>query len=558
MKRRMMSLSKVMAMIAAASLATVFTSTLPAQGMEEGGNDGLILIAPGEIPDYDTLRFTEGEETTLGEVFLATIPVDVSDVVTTSVVFADVPESEEFALLTLEDLIDIAMIYNFRLEASRRNVEIARSSVRSAEAPFIPFVDLVGGSRMSQTNTNRSYDDGGALRQTTTWRHTAGVESGVQLPSGGRVALDANAVRTDTTRRGRFRTEDERGYASSADIRFIQPLLRGGGMDVGTAALRSSRINEMSRLLQDKLTERDVAQSIISSYFSLLQRARELQVSAEAIRERLRFVEETRIRYDIGRVDESEILRAETSYLSELERAIGRRRALDDQRENLLILLGLPLSTPISLIDITEDLTQRGRVDVPGERDVVSEALSQRLELMQSDLTIALAEIDLQVDRNALLPQLDFDAGYGRNDIGASYDTAFGWRDSGWDAGLALRVPLVNIQRREAAKRSRLTLEQRRSDRVSFERDLTQEVLNNRRQVLTTEAQLMVLSRNVERARKSLELINGRFEVGYASITEVRLAQDELFEAETRYSNTLLNYQIAIARLYVAMGRPLI
>jgi outer membrane protein TolC len=31
-----------------------------------------------------------------------------------------------------------------------------------------------------------------------------------------------------------------------------------------------------------------------------------------------------------------------------------------------------------------------------------------------------------------------------------------------------------------------------------------------------------------------------------------------LFEAETRYSNTLLNYQIALARLYVALGRPLI
>lgn len=546
----------VLALLLAQPIAAMDGAGLGREYVEP--DNGLIMIEPGEIPDYDTLRYTEGEEMALGELFLASIPVEVSDAVTTGVVFADVPETELYSLLTLADLVDIALEYNLRLESSRRSVEIARSSVRSAEAPFIPFVDLVGGTRVTDRSTNRSFSQGGSTQRTTGLRSSAGVEAGVTLPTAGRVVVDSEVSRTDTTARGRFGTENTRQYETGADIRYIQPLLRGGGMDVGTAQLRSARINEMNRILADKLVERDVIQSVITSYFSILQRARELQVSAEAIRERLRFVEETRIRFEIGRVDESEILRAETSYLSELERAIGRRRALDDQRESLLLLLGLPISTQISLIDITEELSRQGRVDLPTQDDVISEALNQRIELMQSDLAIALAEIDAQVDRNALLPQLDFDAGYGRNDQGSHFDSSWGWRDSGWDAGLALRVPLVNIQRRETAKRSRLSLEQRRTDRLSAERDLTQEVLNNRRQVLTTEAQLMVLSRNVQRARKSLELINGRFEVGFASITEVRLAQDELFEAETRYSNTLLNYQIALSRLYVALGRPLI
>lgn len=523
----------------------------------QGAGSGLIMVEPGEIPDYDTLRFTEGEETSLAGAFLPTLPAEVDDILTTGVVFADVPPTEEYALMSLADLVDVALTYNFRLESSRRNVEIARSNVRSAEAPFIPFVDLVGGSRFSERNTNRSYDEGGVTRQTNTLQTDAGVESGVNLPTGGQVSLGADASRTDTTTLGRFGTDSGRDYASQADIRFIQPLLRGGGMDVGTAQLRSARINEMNRLLADRLTERDVITGVISAYFGLLQRSRELQVSRDAITERLRFLEETQIKYDVGRVDESEILRAETSYLSELERAIGRRRALDDQRESILLLLGLPLDTPVSFIDITDELTERGRVDVPADGAVVEEALNQRLELMQLDLGIALSEIDYQVDRNALLPQLDFDAGYGRSDIGDSFTNSFGWRDSGWDAGLALRIPLINIQRREAAKRSRLSLDQSLTDRLSAERDITQEVLNNRRQVLTTEAQLTVLRRNVEQARKSLELINGRFEVGFASVTEVRLAQDDLFEAETRYSNTLLNYQIALARLYVALGRPL-
>jgi outer membrane protein TolC len=314
----------------------------------------------------------------------------------------------------------------------------------------------------------------------------------------------------------------------------------------------------MNRILADKLTERDVVLSVINGYFRLLQSARELRVSADAIAERQRFLEETKLKYEVGRVDESEILRAETSYLGELETAINRRRQLDEQREQLLLLLGLPLETPVSFIDITDYLAERGRVDIPSDLDVINEAREQRIELMQQDLSVALAEIDYQIQRNAVLPDLSIDGGYGRSDAADQIDSAFGYTDSAWDVGLALRVPLVNIQRREAARRARLTLDSELTNREQRERNITQEALNSRRNVLAAEAQLAVLIRNVERSRKSLELINGRFEVGFASITEVRLAQDDLFQSQTRYSNTLLNYQIALARLYVALGRPLL
>ena len=77
------------------------------------------------------------------------------------------------------------------------------------------------------------------------------------------------------------------------------------------------------------------------------------------------------------------------------------------------------------------------------------------------------------------------------------------------------------------------------------------------RSVLTTEANLTLLRKTVDQARRNLELINGSLEVGFSTITEVRLAQDDLFSAETRYNNALLNYQVALAELYVALGLPL-
>jgi outer membrane protein TolC len=258
-----------------------------------------------------------------------------------------------------------------------------------------------------------------------------------------------------------------------------------------------------------------------------------------------------------GREDESKILTAEIQYLSQLETAIGQRRTLDELRENMLLLLGLPMDTPISFIDITEQLAVRGRVDIPPVGDAVEEAMDSRLELMRSDLNVALSRIDYSLARNQTLPDLDFSSGYGRSDSSGEYSNSTGFENSGWDVGMGLRVPLINIRRKEAFKRAGFSLETAETNRIQHQRVLTQEVLRSHRNVLATEAQLTVVSKNVEQARRALDLITGRFEVGFATNTEVRLTQDDLFAAATRYNNALLNYQIALARLYVALGRPL-
>lgn len=518
----------------------------------------------GDLPGYDALRFQQGEETTLGNNFLNSLPhLEDADVVTSGTVFPEVPLDSPYSRLTMNRLIDVALEGNFRLQNSGRSVQIARSSTRAAESTFIPYADLVGDSRYRQnrdenaTRVDGSGNTRNTTRETGTLTNRGGVETGVTLPSGAQVQLNGSQSRTDGRTSDGNGVAESDGYNSNADVRVLQPLLRGGGVDVATASLRRARIAEMDQTIGDQLARRDVVFSVISAYFQLLQTARSLQVSRDAIRERLRFLEETRIKFNVGRVDESEILRAEIQYLSELETAIGRRQSLDDQRENILLLLGLPLETPISFVDISDRLASRGRVDIPSVDLAVEEALANRMELMQADLTLTNAEISHKLALNDLLPQLDLDGGYGRSDSSSEYHNANGLENSAWDVGTGLRIPLVNIRRRESAKQSALSLESAKTNRLSVERELIQDVRRAHRSVLSTEAQLTLVSKNVEQARKTLALINGRFEVGFATITEVRLAQDDLFAAETRYSSTLLNYQVQLARLYVALGRPL-
>lgn len=536
-----------------------------------------MVVPDGELPGYETLRLRSGVETELGQRYLDTLPILRGDLFTTGTIFTDVPPDSPYQNLGLRELVQLAMRENLELTNQRRSTEISESSVRSAEANFIPFVDFVSDASIRQrrervTRTIPATPDPldplaplpdpevvSEFQTNETITNSGGLEVRQNLQTGGTITANARSTRTETDLNTATADGDtnDRSYSSVASVRLDQPLLRGAGYDVATANLRRSRLSEAQSRIAQAVAERDTALQIIRSYFRILALKQQLQVSADAIVERKRFLDETVKKYELGRVAEGEILNAEIQYLQELEGAISRRQALEDERVNLVLLLGLPLETPISLVDITGDLRERGRVEVPAPDQAVSEALSSRPELVREEISVVLAELDTRVARNNRLPELNVTGGVQKSETDNQFDQANGIENDEWDVGASLRVPLINIQRREEHRRAILSLEQARTTRLQRERTIQREVLNTLRAVLATEANLSILQKTVEQARRNLDLTKGQYEVGFSSVTEVRLAQDDLFRAESRYTQALVDYQTSLAELYVALGRPL-
>jgi len=527
------------------------------------------LAREGRLPAYEDLRAPGDIGRQLTERYLESLPLMDDDGEERGLIsFGEPSDEAPLARIDLIDLIDIGLENNFGLVNARRNVQIRESELTGQEAFFKPFVDIVSNANVSRDRdreaASRSRPGETTGRTDYTYSGDAGIQARQNLPTGGALIGDFFQSRTSTRSEdgdGVFRS---RSYGADAGVRFNQPLLRGSGLltgegtNIGTAELRRARLNEINQLLSYDLSQRDVVFRIITQYFDLLRFRQELIVSREAIRERYRFLDETRIRFDVGRVAESEILRAEIQFLTEIERALGRQQRLDDARENLLITLGLPLNTPFSIIDLTDELAERGRVEIPDLNLAQSLTLNNRYELMQADIGIALSEISRDLSRNDVLPDLDFTAGARTFDSGETFSEANEYNRDRLDAGVSLRIPLQNIARREAARRANIRHDQTLTDRLSLERDLTREVIQAHRAVLSTEARLTVLREQVRQARRNLQLVNDSFEVGFATITEVRLAQDDLFDAEVSYSSAILSYQVSIAQLYIAMGLPLL
>src|SRR5206468_3461805 len=67
-----------------------------------------------------------------------------------------------------------------------------------------------------------------------------------------------------------------------------------------------------------------------------------------------------------------------------------------------------------------------------------------------------------------------------------------------------------------------------------------------------------VAEKGAQQARESLELAEGRYNTGVGNIIELTDAQTSLTSAEANVVQALVSYQISVAALELAMGKPVV
>ncbi len=555
---------------------SVFPATTPTAGLILPERPPFSPVATSSFIDYfkqsqgattasllattATLMVVEGMSTATAP---TTIPLWLAGPTTGSVLGIPLP-------LSLEQCVAIGLEFNFGLQNSRRDVRIAASQYRQEQFEFVPFLDIFSGYSYADSKTG--IRDGSGLEQTRMHDLNVGVQVRQNFPTGGDLTIRQQLDRRRLWEQRRVETVDpvtgrvsvshpsERTYdwENSLDIRARQPLLRGGGLTVGMASLRLARIAQIQSEITNHIRRRDLANSIIRSYLVILQRQLDARVSLDAIREKKRFYDETIVKHELGEIAESEIWRAKIQWLQEQQRSRQLQQSFLDSLDSLLLLMGLPLETPLRLEEFTGQISDLAVLGLTDPDACVREGLARRPEILAADLAIRRAQIDVEVAKNGLLPYLDLEARYGDDEQGPHLrDVRDLDRSRTWSLGTLFDWPFPNMANRQALTRAKLRLEKALTDRQSLERDITEEIRRLHRALLSNEERVKILAETVALAERSLQLENARFYYGENTSTEVRQAQDDLFQARTDYNNAKLRYQSDLASLYRALGRPL-
>jgi len=465
----------------------------------------------------------------------------------------ELPEGEninEITILNIDDCILIALEKNNTLQNSKRDLLGSDSSLRSARAEFLPHTTI-------SANTTYSTSDVEGFHT----RHLSegiGIDISQRVPTGGRNA--GLSISTDYGK-DRFKftpndvTEDYRQYNSNASIEFTHPLLQGAGKEIGMSNLNLSKISNEQAKISYVLDKRDVIVRVISGYNNILSSKLQIKVSQSAVDDRKRLHQEALIRYNLGLVAESEVLRAEVQLLSEQTNLISVMQTYDEAVDSLLITLGLPLSEVIRVI---ENIPSKKEIyaPMPDLDNCIKSALQDKLEIKGAQLVVKSAEIRYKVASNNTLPILDFFTSFSVSDVDREFKDSGGLKNPYYDVGLDFSMPFPNIENREARYQAKLDLDTAENNLEIITRNTIKDVKSAYRDLQTIKEQIKIDEKNLEQARKSLELENGRFKFGLNTSNDVIVAQDALLRAESNYIRRLLNFKIVYTNFLVTIGQP--
>ena len=384
------------------------------------------------------------------------------------------------------------------------------------------------------------------------------------LETGGAFSLTARTSASDSNSRLECGTIEGRAidctvYNSSVNLGFSHPLLRGFGTEITLANLRRQRVQKDQALLNRQMAASNIIRDVINTYWGLSYATQNLAIRRSAVdlaREQLRV---TQAQIDVGRLAPVDA--------AAVERAIGERQQevlLSEQdllfrTLELRRLFGLPAEVNLPIYTAT-DVPQTGPRDVNLQAEI-SRALEMNPQLRSVALGMKLSEIDIEVARSNLRPQLDFVGQVGatgrRRELGDALSRAVGFEDMTWSAGLSFDFPLENRIAQGQMQVAHLNSELSRLDTGDLELEIRFQIQRLTSMLRTASKRVELARATVGFANQNLEAEKARFSVGRSTNNDVLLRQQELKTAEIAVVQATVDLLVAETSLNAMTGELL-
>ena len=445
-----------------------------------------------------------------------------------------------------------ALRYNLDLAAALISPSIARESVFAEQAKF----DAVFTTRADYSTTDQPTSSRLEGSSTKGLSVSPGVE--VPLITGGTFAVSAPISRFESD--NEF-SELNPAFTSDLAASIRQPLLRGFGTDVSERSIYIAFYEQQQAELSTKLQAIRVIADVDRAFWRLQAARRELDVRLFGLDLANAQLERARRQVKASQAPEVEIMRAESGAADALELVINAENDLKQRQREFKRLINdpeLPIERDTIVVPDSVPTTLSFDIDAA---DMIRDAMAQRTELLDAELTAIERTIDVKAAANDLLPIVTLDYTYNINGLGPSLDDSISLaRESRFidhRVGLQVEIPIGN---RAARARYRSALLQRMrtlADRQTLELQVKQEVLNAIDIIRTNYQRVAAARQRVTLNRRLADAEVRQFNNGQRTSTEVLDAQTKLADAESSLVNAEAEYQIAQVDLAFATGTTL-
>lgn len=323
--------------------------------------------------------------------------------------------------LTLEQAIEMALKHNNDIDASRNDAQIAGFNLKGARGIYDPL--LTSDSYYESLTTPTASAIGGAVNGAVTQKRLfgSGGVNGFSPYFGGSYSALFNSSRTTTSNTNSFLNPQ---FPSSLNFTYTQPLFRNFRIDNNRRLIEIAKKNMSLTDAQLRLRAIGVVSGVEQAYWDLAYALRNLQVQIDTLKQAREQLASNERLVAKGVLAPIEIVAA-NAQISTFEQSVFAAQETVTRAENTLKTLVLPDRnasewsrplTPVSPIGL-----EPPRI---GLEIAVAEALKNRPELSQLELSAEINRIDQNYYRNQAKPQIDLVGTYTAQGLAGSQTPA--------------------------------------------------------------------------------------------------------------------------------------
>ena len=324
--------------------------------------------------------------------------------------------------------------------------------------------------------------------------------------------------------------------------------------------LKQSRMSADQSELKVRQTQQSVSVQIVQAYLTILMNEEKLAYQQEVLETSRQQQLEGEVKYQVGRILESDYLLLQANYTSAQSEIDNTRLTIENDRYLLNKLLNIGNDTVIAVVPSTDTATAASH-SVPPRDSVLAQARRTMPEWRISEMDVELARLNLKLAGSSFMPSLSLNAGYGGQWLPADVVEATPGTSTFSDNGtltLGLNIPIFDRGSSSTQyKQSKISLQQaelqHRQTLVELEDQLdelhitTCQALNRYR---STEA----LS---EAYRASYEVYVLKYGEGAVTTVEMLQQQDRYLSALNDYLQSKYSYILAEKQLDIYTGKEI-
>jgi outer membrane protein TolC len=478
--------------------------------------------------------------------------------------------------LTVDEAVGLALEHNLGVQVARIDPRVEDLGVAQAEAAWAPtLTSTLQGSNVDTPNA--SFLSGALGPKTTDERITTNVGVAQTLPWGGSYSVGWDSSRATTTN---IFTNFSPVLRSSLALAYRQPLLRGFRIDTARQQLEVSR---KTREVADVTLRQSIAltaRAVRHAYWDLVFAIASRQVQQQSLELARNWLRETRARVEIGTTAPIDIVEAEAEVALREEAVIVAESQIGTAEDRLRALIYDPAAADFWTFRIepaSPPAFTAATVDID---TAVRQALASRTDLQRTQKGLETADINLRYFRNQTLPDVTASIDYGLTGLGGTefvrgagfpgpvightnrgfsqvVGDLFGNDFPSWTASLSVSYPIGPTPQEAGLARARLQYSQSQATLRNQQLQVTTEIRDAVRQVLTNQRRVETTRVSRQLAERRLEAEERKFAAGTTTSFFVFQAQRDLAQARNNELRATLDHTRSVVDFETVQEAPL-